>query len=93
MNGWVLAPPDDKFLDFNEVGPEWENSGDLWGPADLDWLVACGPFQDRLSSAGGGRAIDRWGGALHLMLGYVSVTFEKEDESRRLVRYAKQGQL
>jgi hypothetical protein len=44
INGWVLAPPDDKFLDFNKGGPEWENPGDLWGPADLDWMVACGRF-------------------------------------------------
>jgi hypothetical protein len=96
MNGWVLANPDDGFLDFSEVGAGPATPGDLWGQNDLEWVVvpACGPLQDSLLAAGGGDVLSRWDGAfdgLHTLLGYGAITNDNTDEGRKLAQYAKGG--
>jgi hypothetical protein len=96
MNGWVLSNPDDTFLDFSEVGASPQSPGDLWGWQDLEWTIiaACGPLQDNLISPGGGDVFARWDGAfdgLHQLLGYGAITFDNEDEGKRVVQYARGG--
>lgn len=95
-NGWVLSNPDDGGLDYTEVGATPENPGDLYGQLDLEWLIvaACGPLEDNIISAGGGDVFDRWDGifdGLHLLMGYGAVTFDNEEEGRRVVQYARAG--
>ncbi|MBC7892226.1 MAG: hypothetical protein H7Y12_08445 [Sphingobacteriaceae bacterium] len=96
MNGWVLANPDDGFLNFSEVGSSPGTPGDLWGQSDLEWAViaACGPLQDSILAAGGGDVLARWDGAfdgMHILMGYGGVTFDNTDEGRKLSQYAKSG--
>ena len=64
MNGWVLANPDDGFLDFSEIGNAPQSPGDLWGQNDLEWAIiaACGPLQDDILYPGGGDVLSRWDG-------------------------------
>jgi hypothetical protein len=97
QNGWVLSQPDDGSLIFSETGSAPGSPGDLWGRQDLEWMViaACGPLQDELLASGGGDVLSRWDGAfdgLHVLMGYGAVTFDNQDEGRKLVEYARQGQ-
>jgi len=90
-DGWVLSNPDDTFLHFNETG----GAKDLWGANNLEWAVvaACGPLQDALVGSGGD-VLDRWKNAfdgLHMLMGYAQVTYDNEEEGKRLVKYAKSG--
>jgi hypothetical protein len=90
-DGWVMATPDDNFLHFAETA----GSPDLWGANNLEWIVvaACGPLQDEVVGSGG-NVLDRWKGAfdgLHILMGYAQVTYDNEEEGRRLARYAKDG--
>jgi len=96
MNGWTLSNPDDGSLSFSEVGTVPENPGDLWGQQDLEWVViaACGPLQDAVLATGGGSVFERWDGAfdgLHQLLGYGSVTYDNEDEGKKLAQYCRDG--
>jgi hypothetical protein len=96
MNGWVLANPDDGFLEFSEVGSSPKTPGDLWGQNDLEWAViaACGPLQDEILASGGGDVFARWDGAfdgMHILMGYGAITFDNTDEGRKLVQYARGG--
>jgi hypothetical protein len=96
MNGWVLASPDDGFLNFSEVGAGPAAPGDLWGQQDLEWAVvaACGPLQDNLLAAGGGDVLGRWDGAfdgLHALMGYGAITFDNTEEGKRIVKYGREG--
>lgn len=97
MNGWTLAAPDDGSLRFSELGASPGSPGDLWGQNDLEWVVvaACGPLQDELLADGGGDVLGRWDGAfdgLHQLMGYGAITFDNEDEGRKLAKYAREGQ-
>ncbi len=97
MNGWTLAAPDDGSLRFSELGASPGSPGDLWGQNDLEWVTvaACGPLQDELLAAGGGDVLGRWDGAfdgLHQLMGYGAITFDNEDEGRKLAKYAREGQ-
>lgn len=90
-DGWVLAAPDDTFLHFTETA----GSRDLWGAKNLEWAViaACGPLQDELVGSGGD-VLDRWRNAfdgLHILMGYAQVTYDNEEEGKRLIQYAKAG--
>lgn len=90
-SGWVLSKPDDTFLHFTETA----GSPDIWGANNLEWVVvaACGPLQDELVGSGG-NVLDRWRDAfdgMHLLMGYAQVTYDNEEEGKRLVRYAKDG--
>jgi hypothetical protein len=96
--GWVLSAPDDTFLHFSETGAAGENPGDLWGNSDLEWMTiaACGPLEDDLLGhpGGGGDALTRWKGAfdgMHILMGYGAITFDNDQEGRRLAQYAKGG--
>jgi hypothetical protein len=96
MDGWVLRNPDDGFLQFNETGAGPANPGDMWGQQDAEWIVvaACGPLQDRILATGGGNVFDRWNGAfdgLHQLLGYGAITFDNEDEGKKLAQYCRNG--
>jgi hypothetical protein len=96
MNGWVLSNPDDGWLDFSEAGGAPGAPGDLWGQNDLEWVVvaACGPLQDEILAKGGGNVLTRWDGAfdgLHLLMGYGAITFDNEDEGRKVAQYARSG--
>jgi hypothetical protein len=96
MNGWVLANPDDGFLDFSEIGNAPQSPGDLWGQNDLEWAIiaACGPLQDDILYPGGGDVLSRWDGVfdgMHILMGYGGVTFDNTDEGRKVSQYAKQG--
>ena len=96
MNGWTLSDPDDGSLNFNETGASPGNPGDMWGQQDAEWIVvaACGPLQDEILSPGGGDVFDRWEGAfdgLHQLLGYGAITFDNEDEGRKLAQYCRNG--
>ncbi len=95
MNGWMLSDPDDTKLHFNEVDPR--SPRDLWGSQDLEWAViaACGPLQDEVLAKGGGNVFDRWRDAfdgLHQLLGYGAVTFDNEEEGRRLAELCLNGE-
>lgn len=98
-NKWMLVNPGNcstNWLDFSQVGSTPQTPGDRWGQQDLEWLIiaACGPLEDDILSAGGGNVLNRWDGAfdgLHLLMGYGAVTFDNEDEGRRVVQYAKEG--
>lgn len=90
-DGWVLAAPDDTFLHFAETA----GAADLWGANNLEWaaIAACGPLQDDLVGSGG-NVLDRWRDAfdgLHLLMGYAQVTYDNEEEGKRLAKYAKAG--
>jgi hypothetical protein len=90
-DGWVLAAPNDTFLHFTETA----GSRDLWGANNLEWAVvaACGPLQDEVVGSGGD-VLDRWRTAfdgLHILMGYAQVTYDNEEEGKRLARYAKAG--
>lgn len=90
-DGWVLAAPDDDFLHFTETA----GSRDLWGANNLEWAVvaACGPLQDEIIGSGGD-VLERWRDAfdgLHILMGYGQVTYDNEEEGKRLIRYAKAG--
>ena len=90
-DGWVLATPDDDFLHFTETA----GSPDLWGANNVEWIVvaACGPLQDELVGSGGD-VLDRWRNAfdgLHILMGYAQVTYDNEEEGKRLAKYAKAG--
>jgi hypothetical protein len=95
-DGWVLSKPDDKSLDFTEVGASPQAPGDLWGSGDLEWVIiaACGPLQDDLVVTGGGDVLDRWDGAfdgMHQLLGYASTTLDNTEEGRRVASYCRSG--
>jgi hypothetical protein len=90
-DGWVLSAPDDTFLHFTETA----GARDLWGANNLEWAVvaACGPLQDEVVGSGG-NVLNRWRDAfdgLHILMGYAQVTFDNEEEGKRLVQYAKAG--
>jgi hypothetical protein len=90
-DGWVLAAPDDTFLHFTETA----GALDLWGAKNLEWAViaACGPLQDEAVGSGGD-VLERWKNAfdgLHLLMGYAQVTYDNEEEGKRLAQYAKAG--
>jgi uncharacterized protein DUF6345 len=90
-DGWVLAAPDDDFLHFTETA----GAADLWGANNAEWIVvaACGPLQDSLVGSGG-NVLDRWRNAfdgLHILMGYAQVTYDNEEEGKRLAQYAKAG--
>jgi uncharacterized protein DUF6345 len=90
-DGWVLSTPDDTFLNFSETN----GALDLWGANNLEWAVvaACGPLQDEVVGSGGD-VLDRWKGAfdgLHMLMGYAQVTYDNEEEGKRVAGYAKQG--
>jgi hypothetical protein len=96
MNGWVLSLPDDDWLDFSEAGASPATPGDMWGQNDLEWVViaACGPLQDAAIASGGGDVFNRWEGAfdgLHQLLGYGAVTFDNEEEGKKLAQYCRDG--
>ena len=95
LDGWVLSRPDDSWLDASEVGGNVPR--DLWGSQDCEWIVvaASGPLQDDAISPGGGDVFRRWGGAfdgLHQLLGYGAITYDNEDEGKRVVQYVRDGQ-
>jgi hypothetical protein len=100
VDGWMLVNPGNCASDYltpPEVGAAPETPGDIWGQQDLEWIViaACGPLEDDLLSSGGGNVLERWDGAfdgLHILMGYGAVTFDNEEEGRRLVQYAREGQ-
>lgn len=100
LDGWMLVNPsdcNDDYLSSSKVGSTPQTPGDIWGRQDLEWLVvaACGPLQDDILSPGGGDVLHRWDGAfdgLHMLMGYGAVTFDNEDEGRRLVQYSREGQ-
>lgn len=90
-DGWVLSNPGDTFLNFSETA----GASDLWGQNDLEWAVvaACGPLQDQAIGSGG-NVLDRWRNAfdgLHMLMGYGQVTYDNEEEGKRLAKYAKEG--
>jgi hypothetical protein len=90
-DGWVLSAPDDDFLHFSETA----GAADLWGQKNLEWAVvaACGPLQDEVVGSGGD-VLDRWRNAfdgLHILMGYAQVTYDNEEEGKRLAQYAKNG--
>ena len=90
-DGWVLAAPEDTFLHFTETA----GSRDLWGANNLEWAVvaACGPLQDEVVGSGGD-VLERWRDAfdgLHILMGYAQVTYDNEEEGKRLAQYAKAG--
>lgn len=90
-DGWVLSKPDDTFLHFTETA----GARDLWGANNLEWAViaACGPLQDEVVESGG-NVLDRWRDAfdgLHILMGYAQVTYDNEEEGKRLAQYAKSG--
>jgi hypothetical protein len=90
-DGWVLAAPDDGFLHFTETA----GASDLWGANNAEWIVvaACGPLQDEVVGSGGD-VLDRWRNAfdgLHILMGYAQVTYDNEEEGKRLAQYAKAG--
>jgi hypothetical protein len=90
-DGWVLSNPDDTFLHFTETA----GSRDLWGANNLEWAVvaACGPLQDEVVGSGGD-VLERWRDAfdgLHILMGYAQVTYDTEEEGKRLAQYAKAG--
>ena len=99
-NGWMLMNPGDcraDSLDHPKVGAGPQALGDLWGRQDLEWVVvaACGPLEDEILSPGGGDVLARWDGAfdgLHILMGYGAVTFDNEDEGKRIIKYAREGQ-
>lgn len=90
-DGWMLATPNDTFLDRSEVGGPL----DKWGRKNLEWMViaACGPLQDSVVGSGGD-ALQRWRDAfdgLHMLMGYAQVTYDNEEEGKRLASYARGG--
>ncbi len=90
-DGWVLAAPDDTFLHFTETA----GARDLWGANNLEWAViaACGPLQDEVVESGGD-VLERWRDAfdgMHILMGYAQVTYDTEEEGKRLAQYAKSG--
>ena len=90
-DGWVLATPDDDFLHFTETA----GAADLWGANNAEWIVvaACGPLQDQIVGSGG-NVLDRWRNAfdgLHILMGYAQVTYDNEEEGKRLAQYSKAG--
>ena len=90
-DGWVCAAPDDTFLHFTETA----GAPDLWGAKNLEWAViaACGPLQDDVVGSGG-NVLERWRNAfdgLHILMGYAQVTYDNEEEGKRLAHYAKAG--
>ena len=95
-DGWMLATNDaSDWIDFSEVGTSPNMPSDFWGQENLEWAVvaACGPLQDDVIN-GGGNVFDRWRQAfdgLHLLMGYAAVTFDNEEEGRRLASYARSG--
>ncbi len=100
LDGWMLVNPsncDADFLSSSKVGSGPQNPGDIWGGQDLEWVVvaACGPLQDDILSPGGGDVLQRWDGAfdgLHILMGYGAITFDTEEEGKRLVQYSREGQ-
>jgi hypothetical protein len=99
-NGWLLVDPTTcnwDPLSNTEVGAKLGNPSDMWGQQDLEWMIiaACGPLEDDLISKGGGNAIQRWMGifdGMHILLGYGAVTYDNEEEGKRFVKYAREGQ-
>ena len=95
-DGWMLASNGEgDWIHFSEVGTSPNMPSDLWGQENLEWVViaACGPLQDDIIN-GGGNVFDRWRAAfdgLHLMMGYAAVTFDNEEEGKRLASYARSG--
>jgi hypothetical protein len=93
--GFVMQAPDDDWLDYPDV--DTRVPPDRWGQQDLEWVVvaACGPLQDDLPNGpGGGDVFERWSGAfdgLHLLLAYASITYDNDQEGRRLVSYVRNG--
>lgn len=100
VDGWMLVNPSNcnsDYLASQEVGAAPETPGDIWGRQDLEWIIiaACGPLEDNILASGGGNVLQRWDGAfdgLHILMGYGSVTFDNEDEGRKVIQYARQGQ-
>jgi hypothetical protein len=101
VDGWMLVEPgtcNGDWLTPPEVGGAPETPGDIWGQQDLEWIIiaACGPLEDDIiSSPGGGNVLERWDGAfdgLHILMGYGAVTFDNEEEGKRVIQYAREGQ-
>jgi hypothetical protein len=100
VDGWMLVNPgtcESDYLIPADVGGAPQSPGDIWGQQDLEWAViaACGPLEDDILSPGGGDVLTRWDGVfdgLHILMGYVAVTYDTEDEGRRIVQYAREGQ-
>lgn len=91
VNEWLLHTPDDGSLHYTECG-----GNDRWGNQDLEWIIiaACGPLEDELINPHGGGDVFRWKPAfsgLHQLLGYASVTFDNNDEGKRVVQYMRDG--
>jgi len=96
LDGWNLVNPADCSNDYL-TSPEAGGPPDVWGRQDLEWFIvaACGPLQDDILAAGGGDVLERWRNAfdgLHILMGYGAVTFDNEEEGRRIVQYAREGQ-
>jgi len=99
-NGWLLVKPGTcawDALSYTEVGAAPGMPSDMYGQQDLEWIViaACGPLEDDIISKGGGNAITRWRpifDGLHILLGYGAVTYDNEEEGKRFVQYAREGQ-
>jgi hypothetical protein len=99
-NGWLLVNPSNcawDTLSYTEVGPAPGTPADMWGEQDLEWIIiaACGPLEDNIISKGGGNAIQRWKGifdGMHILMGYGAVTYDNEEEGKRFVKYAREGQ-
>ncbi|WP_345801494.1 DUF6345 domain-containing protein [Microbacterium sp. AZCO] len=95
-DGWMLATGGAAdWLNYTEIGAQPNNPSDHWGRNNLEWAViaACGPLEDDIIN-GGGNVHDRWRGVfdgLHLLLGYAAVTFDNEEEGRRIASYARSG--
>jgi hypothetical protein len=96
LDGWNLVNPSDCDADYL-TSPEPGGPPDRWGRQDLEWFIvaACGPLQDDILAAGGGDVLERWRGAfdgLHILMGYGAITFDNEEEGRRVVQYAREGE-
>ena len=95
-DGWVLNPPGDTFLHFNEVGATPGSPNDHYGNTDIEWIIiaACGPHQSNHFVGSVGNAFDRWRGifdGLHVFLGYGAVTYDNTTEGSRVVQLARAG--
>ncbi len=100
IDGWMLINPSDcSAIDLtpSDVGTSPSNPSDRWGVQDLEWMIiaACGPLEDEVLATGGGNVLTRWDGVfdgLHTLMGYGAITFDNEDEGKRIIQYARSGQ-
>jgi hypothetical protein len=94
--GWQLSPGLNVLLKFPVAGSPQDATRDRWGQQDLEWLIiaACGPLQDPSVTPGASSAVKRWLPAfdgLHLLMGYASMSYDREAEGRTVAKYAREG--